>query len=62
MEREPTERKILTLPRSFWRGIVAHQEAQRIGSQAEAARQVMLAGLRALGIFKEEEPGSEDDV
>ena len=38
------------MPTSLWAAIARYQKQQRIGSLAEALRQVLLAGLRSLGV------------
>ena len=46
---DPPERKSVTMPRSMWRDIAKIQAAERIATEAEALRRVVIAGLRALG-------------
>lgn len=40
------------MPRSMWRDIAKFQTAERITTEAEALRRVVLAGLRSLGVGK----------
>ncbi|HYZ31936.1 MAG TPA: hypothetical protein VE684_06590, partial [Crenalkalicoccus sp.] len=44
---EPNERKNVTLPRSLWAAVAAYRFAERIGTEAEAVRRLLRAGLRA---------------
>jgi hypothetical protein len=48
--KDPPERKSVTMPRSMWRDIAKFQTAERITTEAEALRRVVLAGLRGLGV------------
>lgn len=47
---DPPERKSVTMTRSMWRDIAAFQRSERIATEAEALRRVVMAGLRALGV------------
>jgi hypothetical protein len=44
---EPVTRKTVSLPDSMWEEIANFRFEQRIGSEAEAVRRLLLAGLRA---------------
>ncbi len=44
---EPSTRKSVTLPDSMWQEIADYRFAERIGSEAEAVRRLILVGLRA---------------
>jgi hypothetical protein len=46
---DPPERKSVTMPRSMWRDIAKFQIEERIATEAEAHRRIVVAGLRALG-------------
>lgn len=46
--QDPPERKSVTMPRSMWRDIAKFQNDERIATEAEALRRVVVAGLRAL--------------
>jgi hypothetical protein len=46
--KDPPERKSVTMPRSMWRDIAKFQTADRIATEAEALRRVVVAGLRSL--------------
>lgn len=67
MEPEPTSRKSVTLPTGMWEAIDGFRFDERIGSQAEAIRRIMLAGLRAVGAVDAKEqkvkgrPSGHDD-
>ena len=43
---ETTTRKSITLPDSLWREIADYRFAERIGSEAEAVRRLLVAALR----------------
>lgn len=43
---EPVTRKSVTLPNSMWEEVAAFRVAERIGSEAEAVRQLVQAALR----------------
>lgn len=45
--REPSTRKSVTLPDDLWRAVADFRFAERIGTEAEAVRRLILAGLRA---------------
>ncbi len=49
MERspEPVTRKSVTLPDSLWAEVAEFRFSERIGSEAEAVRRLIQAGLRA---------------
>lgn len=44
---EPVTRKSVTLPNSMWAEVAEFRFSERIGSEAEALRRLVLAGLRA---------------
>jgi hypothetical protein len=44
---DPPTRKTVTLPASMWREITEHRFANRIGTEAEAVRQLLHAALRS---------------
>lgn len=44
---EPGTRKSVTLPNSMWVEVAEFRFLERIGSEAEALRRLVLAGLRA---------------
>lgn len=46
-ETEPVARKTVTLPVSLWAEISIFRHGQRIGTEAEALRRLIQAGLRA---------------
>lgn len=47
---DPPTRKSVTMPASMWRAIETYRFQERLGSEAEAIRRIVLAQLRALGI------------
>lgn len=55
MEQEPTARKSITLPVSTWEALDVFRFGEKIGSQAEAIRRIILMGLRAAGTIKAED-------
>lgn len=55
MEQEPTARKSVTLPISMWEALDTFRFSEKIGSQAEAHRRIILMGLRAAGTIKAED-------
>ena len=50
MKQEPTARKSVTLPASIWEAIDRFRFGEHIGTEAEALRRLLLAGLRAEGV------------
>lgn len=44
---EPTARKSVSLPASLWERLSEFRHENRIGSEAEAIRRIVLAGLDA---------------
>jgi hypothetical protein len=46
-EKDLPVRKSVTMPQSMWRDIAKFQSDERITTEAEALRRVVLAGLRA---------------
>lgn len=44
---EPVTRKSVTLPNSMWAEVAEFRFSERIGSEAEALRRLVQAGLRA---------------
>lgn len=44
---DPVERKTLSCPASLWKRVSDYRFAERIPSQSEAVRILLLAGLRA---------------
>ena len=44
---EPVTRKSVTLPNNMWAEVAEFRFSERIGSEAEALRRLVLAGLRA---------------
>ena len=46
---EPTLRKNVTLPVTMWQEIADYRFTERIGSEAEAVRRLLVAALRTLG-------------
>jgi hypothetical protein len=44
---EPVTRKTVALPESMWREIADFRFAERIGSEAEAVRRLLVAALKA---------------
>lgn len=44
---EPATRKSVTLPNSMWAEVAEFRFSERIGSEAEALRRLVQAGLRA---------------
>jgi len=46
---DPPVRKSVTMPASMWRNIAEFQSAERITTEAEALRRVVVAGLRSVG-------------
>ena len=53
---EPTTRKSVSLPDDIWDEITEFRLASRIATEAEAIRQIILAGLRA-----EKKKGNDND-
>lgn len=49
MEREPeaVARKTMALPQSLWAEVSEYRHVERIGTEAEALRRLVQAGLRA---------------
>jgi Arc/MetJ-type ribon-helix-helix transcriptional regulator len=43
---EPVTRKSVTLPDSMWREIADYRFSERIGSEAEAVRRLLVAALK----------------
>lgn len=50
---EPVTRKSVTLPNSMWAEVAEFRFSERIGSEAEALRRLVLAGLRAEAEMRE---------
>jgi hypothetical protein len=46
--KDPIERKTVAMQSSIWRDIAAFREKERIATEAEAHRRIVIAGLRAL--------------
>lgn len=47
---DPPERKSVAMPRTMWRDIAAFQAAERITTEVEALRRIVVVGLRAYGL------------
>ena len=47
MENDPPVRKTVALPASMWQEIADFRFSERIGTEAEALRRLIQAGLRA---------------
>lgn len=52
---EPVTRKSVTLPDSLWAEVSEFRFSERIGSEAEAVRRLIQAGLRAEAKARERE-------
>lgn len=48
MENDPAFRKSVSMPESMWMDIARYQREERITTEAETIRRIVLAGLRAL--------------
>ena len=46
-ETDPPKRKSVTLPESLWQEVMDFRHGERIGTEAEAIRRLIQAGLRA---------------
>ena len=46
---DPPERKSVAMPRTMWQDIAKFQATERITTEAEALRRIVLAGLRVVG-------------
>jgi hypothetical protein len=44
-ETDPPERKSVTMPKSMWADIAAFQKIEKITTEAEALRRIVMAGL-----------------
>jgi hypothetical protein len=44
---DPPIRKTVTLPASMWKAVSDYRFSERIGTEAEALRRIVAAGLRA---------------
>lgn len=59
MEQEPTTRKSITMPVAVWQAIDMFRFREHFGSEAEAVRRIVLAGLKSLNVVVAQREGSE---
>jgi hypothetical protein len=46
--KDPLERKTVAMPRSMWRDVAKFQGTEKISTEVEALRRLVMAGLRAV--------------
>jgi hypothetical protein len=46
--KDPLERKTVAMPRSMWRDVKKFQVSEKISTEVEALRRVVMTGLRAV--------------